>query len=114
MATYICTGRESFTFNPHILRGLVGKATDAAVCFPWLHFNSPDQTSYPSIFLERTQVKGRQACRVLRYADSQLAAAHYRTAVSLKPIARISLIPEALAVAAGWFVSTGGKNEPSF
>ena len=39
-----------FTFNPHTLRGLVGKATDSAVCFPWLHLNSPDQPSYPSIF----------------------------------------------------------------
>lgn len=56
MATHICIGRASFTFNPHTLRGLVGKATDFAVCFPRLPPDSPDQPPYPFIFLEEAQV----------------------------------------------------------
>ncbi len=104
MATYICIGRESFTFNPHTLWGLVGKATDSAVCFPWLHLNSPDQPSYPSIFPEWTQARpGRHAmCSDLQwYADRQLAARslHPRP-ISLKSFPKINLMPTVLAATA--------------
>lgn len=82
-----------FTFNPHTLRGLVGKATCSAICFPRLHLNSPDQPAYPSIFLERIVVRpGRHALcwNVQRYADKQLAASslHF-TSIALKFFLRI-------------------------
>lgn len=95
MAAYICIGSESFTFNPHTLGGLVGKATDAAVCFQWLHLNGPDQQPYPSIFLGRTQVRpGRHVmCGKLQcYPDRQMAPSSlHPTPVPLKSILTINL-----------------------
>lgn len=76
MATYICIGRESFTFNPHTLRGLVGKATDSAVCFPWLHLNSPDQSPDPPSSLSEHKFKAWMLC--WHAMGSLLIASHIR------------------------------------